>query len=138
MKARGSDIERYRCRDAKIRGDRYKRQVEELKETITALERENLKLTEETDNIFDFLNKHYPVKCTRKKVVNHITTELTQLRADLARWEQAVKNVRERYPTDVFPETGTSQDSQSARLCRQTCDNIVAEQQALKETGEGE
>ena len=112
MKARGSDIERYRCRDAEIRGDRYKQQVEELKETITALERElaDIKLinhqlevdVQERDNLIDKLD------------------------ADLARVRECAKELIE-YHEDEISEYG-----EAPCLCK----HIENLQQALKETGD--
>jgi hypothetical protein len=50
------------------------------------------------------------------------------------RAEQAIAEVLRWYPTDIFPEDGTSIDSKCARMARKTCENILAEYRSENET----
>lgn len=52
-------------------------------------------------------------------------------------WEQAVADVRRRYPADVFPYESTSRDARSGTFARQLCDAIVRRAGEIEQKGDG-
>ena len=56
------------------------------------------------------------------------------LSLDETRFLAALGNVAMRYPTDVFPPDGASQDCKSAAMARITVANVWTEYQRLKDS----
>ena len=52
---------------------------------------------------------------------------IAELTAALGAWTTAVDNIEAQYPTDLWPEDGTSLDCTSARAARRTCENVRRE-----------
>lgn len=47
----------------------------------------------------------------------------------------AIQEVKDAYPTSVFPEAGTSMDAKAAKMARITCDNIMHRVQMRYDAG---